>query len=213
MLRGMVVPVLTVLEFGETDPAIQDLILKAMQSNFHRTNPCQVCGGPHDADGCRACGFAFLSPWLQKIVKQYNAVHRDQPKNPPPDNPPAPHQASFAHQPEKRNTEVVWDAPDASVMSSDTDGIDFDVESDQPLELHAVMTKSDMDASTIDKIAHDLSILANRLDVNPRYAVMDLRGLKSDDLPQKPTDTERDITTPLTLGNYDTYDYNKQVKA
>ena len=109
--------------------------------------------------------------------------------------------------------EVLWDATDASVMSSDTDGIDFDVESGQPLELHAVTTKSHMDASTSDKIAHDLSILANRLDVNPRYAVTDLRGLKSDDLPQKSTDTEQDITTPLTLGDYDTYDYNEQVKA
>jgi len=100
--------------------------------------------------------------------------------------------------------EVCLDTTDASGMSSDTDGVDFDLENDHPLELHAVINKSEMDA-TINKITNDLdrSILANKLGVNPKYAVMDIRGLKSEELPQNLMDTERYITTPLTRSDYD----------
>ena len=53
MLCAMAVSVLAALGFDETDPNIQDLNFKIIKPNFC-CSPYQVCGGPHDTDGCQA---------------------------------------------------------------------------------------------------------------------------------------------------------------
>ena len=82
MLCDIIVPVLAALEFDMDELNIQDFTFWAMKSNF-QWRTCQVCGSSHDSDMHRARGFDFLASWLQKIVKQYKAINRDDPKNPP----------------------------------------------------------------------------------------------------------------------------------
>ena len=78
---------------------------------------------------------------------------------------PTPHTVNFNHKKgqyhlggEKRNMEVNWDATDSSVMSSETDGLDFNVEDDQPLDLHAVSTCAELSDTTMDKFDHDTQL-------------------------------------------------------
>jgi len=163
----------------------------------------------HNTDANRA----FLPASLQKVVKQYNAVHGDKPKNPIPDFSPRPRPANFNHKTgpsnlsaEKKNMEVIWDATDSSIISSDTDGVDFDVADEEPLELHAVSTCAEL-SDTMDKIANDLeqSILANKLDVNPRYAVMDVKKIPSVDKPASAPSPIQDRSNLISMSDYDIY--------
>jgi hypothetical protein len=87
--------------------------------------------------------------------------------------------------------------------------------SDPSFTLKSMSTVEDMD-SHLDAIEKQLvsSIESNKLEVDPKYAVMDLRQ------PVPPTDTchsvdaKVDISNPMSLGDYDTYDFGtSQVKA
>ena len=116
--------------------------------------------------------------------------------------------------PEKTKTEVSWDATDDSVMSCDMNGLTITDDVDQPLELHAVSTCAEM-SDTMDKIARDLdkSILANKLDVNPHYAVMDVTNLTAEQPPGSASTPVCDRTNPITMSDYDVYDFGDQGKA
>ena len=110
--------------------------------------------------------------------------------------------------------EVNWDATDSLVMSSDMDGLDFNVDNDQPLQLHAVSMCAEL-SNTMDKINHDLerSIIADILNVNPRYAVMDVKDLPSSNHSLSESSPVSDMTNPISMSDYDVYDFADQVKV
>ena len=56
------------------------------------------------------------------------------------------------------------------------------------------------------------SILANKLDVNPRYAIMDAKDLPSSNHPSSESSPVRDRTNPISMSDYDVYDFADQIK-
>ena len=86
---------------------------------------------------------------------------------------------------------------------------------DPTLSLKLMSTKADMESS-LDEIDKQLvtSMITNKLDVSLIYAVMDVWGLSESSGTDKVSDSYLDITAPMTLGDYDTYDFaDSQVKA
>ena len=86
---------------------------------------------------------------------------------------------------------------------------------DPTLSLKSMSTKEDME-SNLDEIEKQLitSMTTNELNIDPIYAVMDIWGLSETSGTEKVSDPSPDITTPMTLGDYDNYDFtDSQVKA
>ena len=227
MLKDLVAPVLASLEFENPDENLQNLVFQAMTSMFQKKGPCKVCGGRHDADTCRARGPEFQQPWLRKAVAQYNAVHGDKPKIPPPDNPPIPQRADFgkATNLQKRNMEVYFDESDFSTTTSDQNSDENSSENSsenfnendlnsQGLELRAVTTNEELD-NALDEIAKDLenSLDQNDLQVKPEFALLDVSTLTSSQKHTPSTPPSDDASTPMSIADYDLYDFASQVKA
>jgi hypothetical protein len=184
-------------------------------------------------------GQAFLPEWLLKNVRQYNNKYGDKPKNPPPNIPPAPLKPKFTPSKkilEKRNMEVSWDGLqlasmgvewDASEMFQDLNREDVvpvhvpaptivssvDTAPTPSLSLKSISTIKDIDGH-LDIIEEQLvsSIESNKLAVDPTYAVMEFATPSAST--DRSSDKSLDISNPMTLGDYDTYDFGtSQVKA
>jgi hypothetical protein len=69
---------------------VGDLVLAGMHNTFipRQRERCECCNGAHPTDWCNARGPEFQNPVLRKKVAQYNAIHGDKPKNPPPPSKP-----------------------------------------------------------------------------------------------------------------------------
>ena len=83
------------------------------------------------------------------------------------------------------------------------------------LSLKLMSTKADMESS-LDEIEKQLITLmsTNKLNVSPTYTVMDVRGLSESTGTDKVSAPSPDITSPMTLRDYDTYNFtDTQVKA
>ena len=86
---------------------------------------------------------------------------------------------------------------------------------DPSLSLKSMSSKENME-SNLDEIEKQLitSMSTNELNIDPIYTVMDIQGLSETSGTEKVSDQSSDITTPMTLGDYDNYDFtDSQVKA
>ena len=234
-IRDMVKPVLAALDFDDPDENLQSLTFNAMVKSLTSQGPCEVCGGRHDADKCRARGLAFLPPWLRKAVLQYNAVHGDTPKVPPADTPPPPRNPRIPTRPEKRNMTVHWkDSSDDDSDANDDSptGLEFHMmgvpeqapsssenvpsASTSPrFQLCSAETTTDIQ-STLDRVAQDISANLDSAirDCDPKFALMDISRLDKTAPPSSSTETHpADLSTPMSVDDYDTYGFSDQVKA
>ena len=109
--------------------------------------------------------------------------------------------------------EVHFDESDLSACMSTEESNDNELSS-QGLELRAVSTNEELD-SALDEIPKDLqtSLQQNVLNVNPDFAFLDASNLTSSQK-QAPSDSPSDDTSaPMSIGDYDVYDFASQVKA
>ena len=162
LLKDLVAPVLASLDFENPDDNLQNIVYQAMTSTFQKKGPCKVCGGRHDADTCRARGPEFQQPWLRKAVAQYNAVHGNKPKVPPPDNPPIPQRADFGKTTnlQKRNMEVHFDESDLSSASSTESSHATPIANNlnsHGLDLQGIATSDELDAA-LDEIGTEFQL-------------------------------------------------------